>query len=117
MSRARPTTHKKASAQPQTKRAADHEARRTKRRDEVRASWAAGLLAVLLATGSLVYFLNSNGPPFEGRGAALANWLYAQFGPIGPALPWLAISGTLALVSLAASRGWGKDIPSFRDKP
>ncbi|MBL8297574.1 MAG: hypothetical protein JNN30_04415 [Rhodanobacteraceae bacterium] len=70
----------------------------------------AGILALVLPAISLQYFLNSPGPPFRGRGAAFYEQLYYQFGPVGPALPWLAISVILALVSLAAARGWGKEI-------
>ncbi len=106
----RQVSNSKAGSRPNSKQAALREGRRAKRRGEIRASWAAATLAVLIASGSLVYFLTSAGPPFKGRGAALANWLYAQFGPIGPALPWLAISGVLVFIAIAAARGWGKDV-------
>ncbi len=111
MSKGQPLKNSKAESRANAKRSKNREDRRAKRRDEVRASWATGTLAVLIAIGSLAYFLSSTGPPFEGRGAALANWLYAQFGPVGPALPWLAISAALAFIAVAASRGWGKDVP------
>lgn len=110
MRRSQPPRHRRAGVKAQARRATALEGRRTRRRNDVRAAWAAATLAVLLASGSLVYFLTSDGPPFEGRGAALANWLHAHFGPIGPALPWLAISGVLAFIAFAASRGWGKDV-------
>lgn len=106
----RQPTHRKDGRHAGRQRATAPGAHRARRRNEVRASWAAAVMAAVLAVGSLTYFLNSDGPPFHGRGAAAANRLYAAFGPIGPALPWLAISALLALVSVAAARGWGSDV-------
>jgi hypothetical protein len=92
------------------KRALEADDRKRKRRNERRASWAAGILSVFFASASLAYFLASTGPPYQGRGAAPAAALHGDFGPIGPALPWLAISVVLAFVRVAAARGWGKDV-------
>lgn len=105
-----PTTRGKQSGQGQPLRPKAFEPKRISRRNEVRTAWATAVLAAVLAVGSLTYFLNSAGPRFQGRGAALADWLHAEFGPVGPAPPWLAISAGLALVSLAAARRWGKDV-------
>ncbi|MBL8513700.1 MAG: hypothetical protein JNJ55_06885 [Betaproteobacteria bacterium] len=99
-----------SSRRAQSKRKAASGDLRIKRRNEIRVAWVTGVLAVVLAIGSVLHFLNSPGPPYQGRGAASAAGLYEKFGPIGPALPWLVIAGILAFISLAAARGWGDDV-------
>lgn len=105
----RPPKQSLSNLRAKAKRSVDAQAKAKKRQMEVRASWAAGILSVTLAGGSLAYFLQAI-PPYQGRGAALAAYLYGHFGQIGPALPWLAISAILAFISIAAARGWGDDV-------
>ena len=93
-----------------------------KRDDEIRAFWrsesrklnnaraskAAGLAALFCGPGIVIYCLTIGGPPFEGKGAALAESLYDRYGSVGPALPWVGLSILFAFVSLAAARDWGE---------
>jgi len=81
----RPATRSELTHRSEMGRQTESDARCVKRQREVRTSWAAGILSLVLGASSLAYF-QINCPPFQGRGAKLANALYAQFGPIGPAL-------------------------------
>jgi len=110
MKRRRPPTQSLSNLRAKARRDEAANLKHKKRRSEIRASWAAGILSVLLGAGSVRYFLAATGPPFEGRGAALADALYGMFGPIGPALLWLGLSVILAIVCIAAALGWGKEV-------
>jgi len=110
MNRRRPAQQSQSNARARAKREHAAGSKRMKRRKEIRAAWAAGILSVLLGAGSAAYFLTATGTPFKGRGAALADALYGAFGPIGPALPWLGISAILAFICVAAARGWGQEV-------
>ncbi|MBL8521794.1 MAG: hypothetical protein JNK75_14145 [Betaproteobacteria bacterium] len=108
MKRTRSGKHSASNLSANAKRTASAGTQRDKRRKEIHAAWAMGISAAILGIGSAAHFLTSAGPPFQGRGAALANALHALFGPIGPALPWLGIAAVLGLLALSAARGWGE---------